>query len=295
MGFGGILGALAQGLGNGAINNAKEAYEDERLQKQLNFRSDLLDKELDFKKEQAGLDRDHDFKMLEAKERSEITVAAAKGRINVQEYKQKLALGGGRGGSSGGVDNGKRAQDVISAIGMLNEGIAQIDEQIQSQGGKATEEQLARRNKYEQDRYAILNSDGGNALRTTETGKVFSRMNGYDPIDSGTAKKVANSAISALTKRWSEAPSRPDVPEPEPEPHAARSQGVSYAKKYGLEPDGNVELSEDALRKYQENQKKERTEFLERTKKIDAIINSDAYQKDMQRLRDKGIYGAAYE
>lgn len=293
MGFGGILGALAQGIGNGAINNAKEAYEDERLQKQLDFRSDLMDKELNFKKEQAGLDRDHDFKILEAKERSEIAVAAAKSKIDIQEYKQKLALGGGRGGSSGGVDSGKQAQDVISAIGMLNEGIAQIDEQIQSQGGKATEEQLARRSKYEQDRYAILNSDGGNALRTTETGKVFSHMNGYDPIDGGTAKKVVNSAISALTKRWSEAPSRPDVPEPETP--AARSQGVSYAKKYGLEPDGNVELSEDTLRKYQENQEKERAKFLERTKNVDAIINSDSYQKDMQRFKDKGIYGMAYE
>lgn len=293
MGLGGILGALAQGIGNGAINNAKEAYEDERLQKQIDFRSDLLDKELDFKKEQAGLDRDHDFKMLEAKERSEITVAAAKGRINVQEYKQKLDLGGGRGGSSGGVDNGKRAQDVISAIGMLNEGIAQIDEQIQSQGGKATEEQLARRNKYEQDRYAILNSDGGNALRTTETGKVFSRMNGYDPVDEKTVIKSASSAGGALAGWGNETPNRPVVPEPEKT--VTRSQSVSYAKKYGLDPDGNVELSEDAIRKYQENRKKERAELLERTKNVDAIINSDSYQKDMQRFKDKGIYGVAYE
>lgn len=292
MGFGGILGALAQGLGNGAINNAKEAYEDERLQKQLDFRSDLMDKELNFKKEQAGLDRDHDFKMLEAKERSEIAVAAAKSKIDLQEYKQKLALGGGRGGSSSGVDGGKQAQDVISAVGMLNEGIAQIDEQIQSQGGKATEEQLARRNKYEQDRYAILNSNGGNALRTTETGKVFSRMNGYDPIDGGTAGKIANSAIGALT-RWGEVTARPDVPDPEKT--VTRSQSVSYAKKYGLDPDGNVELSEDAIRKYQENRKKERAELLERTKNVDAIINSDSYQKDMQRFKDKGIYGVAYE
>lgn len=287
MGLGGILGALAQGIGNGAINNAKEAYEDERLQKQLDFRSDLLDKELNFKKEQAGLDRDHDFKMLEAKERSEIAVAAAKSKIDIQEYKQKLALGGGK------KDTSKQASDIIGAVGMLNEGIAKIDEQIKDQGGKATEEQLNLKKKYQQDRYAILNSDGGNALRTTETGKVFSRMNGYDPVDEKTVIKSASSAGGTFAGWGNETPNRPDVPEPEKT--LTRSQGVSYAKKYGLEPDGNVELSEDAIRKYQENRKKERAEFLERTKNVDAIINSDSYQKDMQRFKDKGIYGVAYE
>ena len=176
---------------------------------------------------------------------------------------------------------------------MLNEGIAKIDEQIKDQGGKATEEQLARRNKYEQDRYAILNSDGGNALRTTETGKVFSRMNGYDPVDEKTVIKSASSAGGTFAGWGNETPNRPDVPEPEKT--LTRSQGVSYAKKYGLEPDGNVELSEDTIRKYQENRKKERAKFLERTKNVDAIINSDSYQKDMQRFKDKGIYGVAYE
>lgn len=227
MGLGGILGALAQGIGNGAINNAKEAYEDERLQKQLDFRSDLMDKELNFKKEQAGLDRDHDFKILEAKERSEIAVAAAKSKIDIQEYKQKLALGGGK------KDESKQASDIIGAVGMLNEGIAQIDEQIQNQGGKATEEQLARRNKYEQDRYAILNSDGGNALRTTETGKVFSRMNGYDPVDEKTVIKSASSAGGTFAGWGNKTPNKPVVPEPGKT--VTRNQSVRYAEKYGTD------------------------------------------------------------
>lgn len=69
MGFGGILAAMAGGLGDGMKEVAKQGWRSKELQKEYDFRRSESEIDRKFKAEQAELDRKHDFDLLNTKSR----------------------------------------------------------------------------------------------------------------------------------------------------------------------------------------------------------------------------------
>lgn len=73
MGFGGILAAMAQGLGAGIIKNVEQGWKSEETDKLLDWRAKEADKQ-----------RQHDFELEDHRSRNAISEAAARARISAQ-------------------------------------------------------------------------------------------------------------------------------------------------------------------------------------------------------------------
>lgn len=73
MGFGGILAAMAQGLGTGIIKNVEQGWKSEETDKLLDWRAKEADKQ-----------RQHDFELEDHRSRNAISEAAARARISAQ-------------------------------------------------------------------------------------------------------------------------------------------------------------------------------------------------------------------
>lgn len=73
MGFGGILAAMAQGLGAGIIKNVEQGWKSEEADKLLDWRAKEADKQ-----------RQHDLELEDHRSRNAISEAAARARISAQ-------------------------------------------------------------------------------------------------------------------------------------------------------------------------------------------------------------------
>lgn len=84
MGFGGILASMAQGLGKGMVENVHNGWEDERIQKQLDWRADEYDKQRQFDAQESDRKFQHEkeLKMMDGKTEISKAIIAARANAN---------------------------------------------------------------------------------------------------------------------------------------------------------------------------------------------------------------------
>ena len=117
MGFGGVLAAMAQGLGTGVIKNVEQGWKSEELDKTLNWREKEADKQRAFDSEQLDKKLKHDFEIEDHKTRNNISEAAAIARIKARYARA----------SGGGGDGMKEAQkNLTGAVQVLGVYDAQL-------------------------------------------------------------------------------------------------------------------------------------------------------------------------
>ena len=84
MGFGGILAAMAQGLGTGILKNVEQGWKNEETDKMLDWRTKESDKQRAFDAEQQDKKFQHEFELEDHRSRNAISEAAARARISAQ-------------------------------------------------------------------------------------------------------------------------------------------------------------------------------------------------------------------
>lgn len=84
MGWGGILGAMMQGLGTGIVKNVEQGWKDEETQKLLDWKTAEADKQRAFDSELLDKKYKHEFELEDHRMRNEISAAAAKARISAR-------------------------------------------------------------------------------------------------------------------------------------------------------------------------------------------------------------------
>lgn len=82
MGFGGILAAMAQGLGTGMVKNVEQGWKNEETDKMLDWRTKESDKQRAFDAEQQDKKFQHEFELEDRKSRNTINEAVAKARYS---------------------------------------------------------------------------------------------------------------------------------------------------------------------------------------------------------------------
>lgn len=119
MGFGGILAAMAQGLGTGIIKNVEQGWKSEETDKLLDWRTKEADKQ-----------RQHDFELEDHRSRNAISEAAARARISAQ-----YSRSGSGDGNSLAQKNLTRAMQVLGVydtqLNSLNEKRAATEDKAQ--------------------------------------------------------------------------------------------------------------------------------------------------------------------
>lgn len=119
MGFGGILAAMAQGLGTGIIKNVEQGWKSEETDKLLDWRTKEADKQ-----------RQHDFELEDHRSRNAISEAAARARISAQ-----YSRSGSSDGNSLAQKNLTRAMQVLGVydtqLNSLNEKRAATEDKAQ--------------------------------------------------------------------------------------------------------------------------------------------------------------------
>lgn len=78
MGFGGILAAMAQGLGTGMLKNVEQGWKNEETDKMLDWRTKESDKQRAFDAEQQDKKFQHEFELEDRKSHNTIREAIAK-------------------------------------------------------------------------------------------------------------------------------------------------------------------------------------------------------------------------
>ena len=84
MGWGGILGAMTQGLGTGIVKNVEQGWKDEETQKLLDWKTAEADKQRAFDSELLDKKYKHEFELEDHRTRNEISAAAAKALISAR-------------------------------------------------------------------------------------------------------------------------------------------------------------------------------------------------------------------
>lgn len=84
MGWGGILGAMTQGLGTGIVKNVEQGWKDEETQKQLDWREKESEKQREFDSEQNEKKFQHEISMENIRHKNELVKAAYTARVNAK-------------------------------------------------------------------------------------------------------------------------------------------------------------------------------------------------------------------
>lgn len=161
MGFGGILAAMAQGLGAGIIKNVEQGWKSEETDKLLDWRTKEADKQ-----------RQHDFELEDRKSRNTINEAVAKARISAQYSR------------SGSGDGNSQAQKDFMAVTQTYGMYASRDQELAKaiEGAETKEQKEGLIKQREFNRKNMLNYLEGNALPTLKAagdmGYAFYSVNG---------------------------------------------------------------------------------------------------------------------
>lgn len=91
MGWGGILGAMAQGLGTGIVKNVEQGWKDEETQKLLDWRENESEKQREFDAEQNEKKFQHEISMENIRHKNELVKAAYTARVNAKYGKDALS------------------------------------------------------------------------------------------------------------------------------------------------------------------------------------------------------------
>nr|DAX74719.1 MAG TPA: hypothetical protein [Caudoviricetes sp.] len=197
MGLGGVLAAMAQGLGTGVIKNVEQGWKNEELDKTLNWREKEADKQRAFDSEQLDKKLKHDFEIEDHKSRNNISEAAA-----IAQIKARYARASGGGGSSGASASLKEAQKnltgAVQVLGVYDTQLGSLQEKLAATEDKAQRDALiqridrlaAERDNYLKDPSVVSAFKGGDrmgrALYMTSGGD----MDIYDPKPAKTEKPI---------------------------------------------------------------------------------------------------------
>jgi hypothetical protein len=192
MGFGGVLAAMAQGLGTGVIKNVEQGWKNEELDKTLNWREKEADKQRAFDSEQLDKKLKHDFEIEDHKTRNNISEAAAIARI-----KARYARASG-GGGDGMKEAQKNLTGAVQVLGVYDTQLGSLQEKLAVTEDKAQRDALiqridrlaAERDNYLKDPSVVSAFKGGDrmgrALYMTSGGD----MDIYDPKPAKTEKPI---------------------------------------------------------------------------------------------------------
>ena len=126
MGFGGILAAMAQGLGTGIIKNVEQRWKSEETDKLLDWRTKEADKQ-----------RQHDFELEDHRSRNAISEAAARARISAQYSRS----GSGDGNSLAQ----KNLTGAMQIIGVYDAQLNSLQEKLAVTEDKAQKDAITER------------------------------------------------------------------------------------------------------------------------------------------------------
>lgn len=195
MGFGGVLAAMAQGLGTGVIKNVEQGWKNEELDKTLNWREKEADKQRAFDSEQLDKKLKHDFEIEDHKSRNNISEAAAIAQIKARYAR---ASGGGSGASASLKEAQKNLTGAVQVLGVYDTQLGSLQEKLAVTEDKAKRDALiqridrlsAERDNYLKDPDVVSAFKGGDrmgrALYMTSGGD----MDVYDPKPAKTEKPV---------------------------------------------------------------------------------------------------------
>lgn len=137
MGFGGILAAMAQGLGTGIVKNVEQGWKSEETDKLLDWRTKESDKQRAFDAEESDKKRQHDFELEDHKSRNAISEAAAKARISAQYSRS----GSGNGNSQAQ----KNLTGAMQVLGVYDTQLNSLQEKLNATEDKAQKDVLTER------------------------------------------------------------------------------------------------------------------------------------------------------
>nr|DAQ55866.1 MAG TPA: hypothetical protein [Caudoviricetes sp.] len=161
MGFGGILAAMAQGLGTGIIKNVEQGWKSEETDKLLDWRTKEADKQ-----------RQHDFELEDHRSRNAISEAAARARISAQYSRS--------GSSDGNSQAQKNFMAVTQTYGIYASRDQELAKMIKGAGTEEQKEELIKQREF--NRKNMLNYLEGNAMPTLKAagdmGYAFYLANG---------------------------------------------------------------------------------------------------------------------
>lgn len=126
MGFGGILAAMAQGLGTGIIKNVEQGWKSEETDKLLDWRAKEADKQ-----------RQHDFELEDHRSRNAISEAAARARISAQYSRS----GSGDGNSLAQ----KNLTGAMQVLGVYDTQLNSLQEKLAATEDKAQKDAITER------------------------------------------------------------------------------------------------------------------------------------------------------
>lgn len=198
MGLGGVLAAMAQGLGTGVIKNVEQGWKNEELDKTLNWREKEADKQRAFDSEQLDKKLKHDFEIEDHKTRNNISEAAAIARI-----KARYARASG-GGGDGMKEAQKNLTGAVQVLGVYDAQLGALRDKLSSTEDPAQRDIITKqmdnlsneRSNYLKSPSVISAFKGGEqmgrALYVTSGGD----MDLYDPKPKDVEKEVKATASS---------------------------------------------------------------------------------------------------
>lgn len=202
MGFGGILAAMAQGLGTGMVKNVEQGWKNEETDKMLDWRTKESDKQRAFDAEQQDKKFQHEFELEDRKSRNTINEAIAKARYS-------------RGHSGGSESQAQKDfMAVIQTYGIYANRDQELAKMIK--GAETEEQKAALMNARELNRKNGLNYLEGNAMphlkSAGDMGYAFystnggsdSIWNGIKPTGYDVAKSTANAVLNQPLRKDSQ-------------------------------------------------------------------------------------------
>lgn len=251
MGFGGILAAMAQGLGTGMVKNVEQGWKNEETDKMLDWRTKEADKQRAFDAEEADKKRQHDFELEDHKSRNAISEAAARARISAQYSRS----GSGDGNSQAQKDL-TGAMQVLGVydtqLNSLNEKLAVTEDKAQKDAITARINNLANeRSNYLKRPDTIAAFKGadqmGHALYMTSGGD----MDLFNPKSAGydVAKPTTYGVVKSTTEAILNQPLRKDLQRNMVDVNNMSSQDLSKIAKQKQEEQaklGFTKASEEA-------------------------------------------------
>lgn len=168
MGFGGILAAMAQGLGTGMVKNVEQGWKNEETDKMLDWRTKESDKQRAFDAEQQDKKFQHEFELEDRKSRNTINEAIAKARYS-------------RGHSGGSESQAQKDfMAVTQTYGIYASRDQELAKMIEGAETKEQKEELIKQREF--NRKNMSNYLEGNAMPTLKAvgdmGYAFYSVNG---------------------------------------------------------------------------------------------------------------------
>lgn len=192
MGLGGILAAMAQGLGTGVVKNVEQAWKNEETAKLLDWKGKESDKQRAFESEQLDKKHQQDIELENIKLSNNISEATAIARIKAKYARVS-------GGSGDGMKEAqKNLTGAVQVLGVYDAQLGALQDKLSSTEDAAQREVIAKKiDNLSNERFNYLKSPSvisafkggeqmGRALYVTSGGD----MDLYDPKPKEVAKEV---------------------------------------------------------------------------------------------------------